>query len=60
MQMQCFMSAAPNNTLCTEMTKGKCCDSHPEHCSISARDRKESKTTDCFKLILVLFLFKWL
>lgn len=58
--MQCFMSAGPNSTLWTEMTKGKCCDSHPEHCSMSARGRKESKTTDCFKLILALFLFKWL
>ena len=39
--MQCFMSAAPNSTLCTENTKGKCCGSHTEHCSMSARDRKE-------------------
>lgn len=56
--MQCFMSAAPNSTLWTEKTKGKCCGSHTEHCSTSARDRKERKTTDYFKLILSLFLFK--
>lgn len=48
--MQCFMSAAPNSTLWTEKTKGKCCDSHTEHCSMPARDRKERKTTDCFKI----------
>lgn len=41
MKMQCFMSAAPNSTLWTEKTKGKCCGSHTEHCSMSARDRKE-------------------
>lgn len=58
--MQCFTSAAPNSTLWTEKTKGKCCGSHTEHRSMSARDRKERKTTDCCKLILTLFLFKWL
>lgn len=58
--MQCFTSAAPNSTLWTEKTKGKCCGSHTEHRSMSARDRKERKTTDCFKLILALLLFKWL
>lgn len=58
--MQCFTSAAPNSTLWTEKTKGKCCGSHTEHRSMSARDRKERKTTDCFKLILALFLFKQL
>lgn len=60
MKMQCFTFAAPNSTLWTEKTKRKRCGSHSEHRSMSARDRKERKTTDCFKLILALFLLKWL
>lgn len=43
MNMHCFMSAAPNSTLWTEKTKGKCCGSHTEHRIMSARDRKERK-----------------